>query len=213
MSEKKLIVVPNEDEFKPAPIPFGVVTGDGVDNYNRDGKEYSVSIVLTEEMAEFFKEQLEDYWSENAPKGAEDEPDNIDSIVREGKGDYEGKYILYAKTKTNFGEGKPNVIPIVNQEATKLDSAEHGLIGKGSKGRLAVTLSTYSRGRDHGVSVFLSAIKLTKYVKLETGGAAAFGIEDGEVEGESNGFTSESKSSPEPKPKKKKKKKKEKSVK
>ena len=73
---------------------------------------------------------------------------------------------------------KQNVIDIRNQDGSKLDPEEFGAIGKGSEGRVAVTLTTYARKRDFGVSVFLAAVKLTKFVKFEsTGGGAAFGAE------------------------------------
>ena len=204
--DKVTIVVPSEDKFNPAPIPFGVVTGEGLDNYNEDGKEYSVSIILDNKQAKDVKEQVMDFWDEHKPSGAGDEPANIKGIVREGKDDYEGSFIMYAKTQTNFGEGKPNIIPIVNHEGTKLDPAEFGLIGKGSEGRLAVNLAIYVQGKKKGVSVFLSAVKLTKFEKYEaSGGASAFGSNDeGEVSGE-GGFKSEKK-----KDKKKKKGKKDK---
>lgn len=191
--DKVTLVVPNEDNFKPAPIPFGVVVGEGVDNYNEDGKEYSVSIILDKKMAKDIKKEVMDFWDENKPSGAGDEPANIDGIVRKGKDDYEGTFILYAKTQTHFGD-KPNQVAIVNHEGTKLDPEEFGLIGKGSEGRLAVTLAIYVQGKKKGVSVFLSAVKLTKFVKYESsGGASAFGGNDeGEVSGE-GGFKSEKK--------------------
>ena len=192
--DKVTLVVPNEEKFNPAPIPFGVVTGEGVHNYNEDGYEYSVSIILDKKQAKDVREEVMNFWDEHKPSGAGDEPANIKGIVREGKDDYEGSFIMYAKTQTNFGEGKPNIIPIVNHEGTKLDPAEFGLIGKGSEGRLAVNLAIYVQGKKKGVSVFLSAVKLTKFEKYEpSGGASAFGSNDeGEVSGE-GGFKSEKK--------------------
>lgn len=204
MSEKITVVVPNEDQFKPAPIPFAVVTGEGVDDFDGVDKEYTASIVLNKKQAKFFRDEVMEFWEENKPKSAKDEPANWKNIVREGKDDYEGSFMLYAKTKTHFGD-KANVVTIVNHEGTKLDPEEFGLIGKGSEGRLAVTLSIYSQGKGKnmkaGVSIFLSAIKLTKFSGFESNGAAnAFGKEDGEVDA-AGGFKSEKKD------KKKKKKK------
>jgi len=197
MAERKVVVVPNEDEFKPAPIPFAIVTGEGVDNYDGDGKEYTASIILNKKQAKFFRDEVLEFWEDNKPSDVEDEkPANWKNIVREGKDNYEGDYILYAKTQTHFGD-KPNIVTIVNHEGTKLAPEEFGMIGKGSEGRLAVVLSVYKQGKGKnaraGVSVFLSAIKLTDFSPLESnGGAAAFGTEEGNVDA-AGGFKKEGK--------------------
>lgn len=180
--EKLTIVVPNEDDFKPAPIPFGVITGEGVDNYNEDGKEYSVSIVLNKKQKKDVLNTCMDFWEENKPVGAGAKPANYDGIIREGKDDNEGMFVMYAKTQTEF-EGKHNNIGIIGVDADgvvqKLDPEEFGLIGVGSEGRLAVTLSTYTQGKKKGLSVFLAGVKLTKYVEYApSGGVSAFGNTD-----------------------------------
>ena len=184
--DKVVVVIPDEKKFDPAPIPFGVITGEGVDNYNEDGKEYSVSMVLDKKQAKHLHGQVMDFWEEHKPAGAGKEPANIDGIIRKGKDEYKGTYIVYAKTQTEFND-KPNVIGIVGVDKAgvlqKLDPEEYGFIGAGSEGRLAVTFSVYVQGKKKGVSVFLSGVKLTKYVKYEaSGGVSAFGSDDkGEV--------------------------------
>lgn len=194
--DRVTVVVPNENDFKPANILFGVVSGDGVPDYNhvksggkRGEMQYSVTLQLGKKEAKDFKEAVLSYWEDHAPKDAGEEPINFGNILRKDKED-EGMFLLYAKSKTQF-DGKANIIPIVNHEGTKLDPAEYGSIGKGSKGRLAVTFSIYEGDDDYGVSVYLSAVKLTKFVAYEgSGGASAFGAEDGEVDG-AGGFKSE----------------------
>jgi len=197
-TEKLTVVVPNEDDFKPAPIPFGVVSGPGVDNYDGDGKEYSVTIVLDKKMEKAYRKEVLAFWEENKPSWAGDEPANWKNIVRDGK--------VYAKTQTEF-DGKHNEVPIVNHEGTKLDPEEFGSIGDGSMGRLAITLSIYTQGKKKaGVSTFLSAVKLTKFVPYSGGGGAnAFGQEDGDVDA-AGGFKGEKKDKKKDKKKNKKKK-------
>jgi len=197
-SNKLTVVVPNEDDFKPAEIPFAVVSGEGVPDYDkvkskgkRGENQFTATIILNKKEKKDFLETVMDYWEDNKPRDGEDEPANYDNIVREDKED-SSKFLLYAKSKTEFN-GNPNKIAIVNHEGTKLDPEEFGKIGKGSEGRLAVTLPVYGDDEDAGVSVFLSAVKLTKFVAYVGGDAsAAFGSEDGEVEGE-GGFKSEKK--------------------
>jgi len=191
MSEKLTVVVPNEDKFDPAEIPFGVVTGEGVDNFDGDGKVYSSSLLLGKKEAKFFRKEVMDFWEDNKPKHGGDEPDNWDNIVRKADS---GGYILYAKTNVDF-DGKQNIIAIVNHEGTKLDPEEYGTMGKGTKGRLAVTFSVYTQGKKKsGVSIFLSAVKLTEHEPyVASGGAGAFGSDDkGSVSGK-GGFKKEKK--------------------
>ena len=201
---KVTLVIPNREKFPPAPIPFGVVTGEGVDNFDEDGKEYSISIILGKKERKHILSTVLEYWEENKPEGAGDEPDNFENIVRKGD---EGDYILYSKTQTEF-KGKANIVTIRNHEGVKLDPEEFGNIGKGSEGRIAVKMGIYTQGKGTkmkaGVSLYLAAVQLTEFVAYEGGDASdAFGDEDGHVDG--GEFKPEKK-----KEKKKKKKKKEK---
>lgn len=178
-TEKETLVIPNENDFDPAEIPFGVVTGEGLDNYDEDGKEYSVSIILGKKERKDVLGSVMDYWKTHKPEGSGKEPDNFDNIVREGE---DGDYILYSKTQTEF-KGKPNVVTIVNHEGVKLDPEEFGSIGKGSVGRVAVKMGVYTQGKGKkmkcGVSLYLAAVKLTNFVAYEGGDAsAAFGEGD-----------------------------------
>ena len=181
-TEKVTLVIPNEDKFEPMDIPFGCVTGEGTDNFDGDGKEYSVSIMLDKKMKKDVLKQVLDYWEDHKPKGKGDEPDNYANIVRDAE---DGGYILYSKTQTHFGD-KQNHVTIVNHEGVKLDPEEYGNIGKGSKGRLAVKMGIYTQGtKKAGVSLYLSAVKLTEFVAYEGSDAsAAFGSGDtGSVSG------------------------------
>ncbi len=181
-ADKKLVVVPST-EFKPAVLPFGVVTGEGVDNYEKTAKQYSVSALLGKKEEKELRAEVLAFWEE--------------FVVRDGK--------AYFKTATNFGEGKPNIINIVDGKRNPLNTSEYGLFGGTSEGRLAVDLKIYSdgRGTPKGVSMFLSAVQLTKFEALSAGGGtSAFGEEDSDAIAE-HGFEDS-----EPKKKKKKKKKK-----
>jgi hypothetical protein len=203
--EKLKLVVPPEGEFEPATILFGAVSGEGVDNYDGDGKEYKVAIQLDKKEAKWFRKQVLEFWEEYAPRGAGDKPANWETLLREDK-EEDGKFVLYAKTNTEFN-GQPKIIPIVNHKGAKLDPEQYGRIGKGSKGRIAVSVATYTQGKNNaksGVSVFLDAVKLIKFVEPSSG--IPFGEEEGEVEAE-GGFGAEKSVEKEKKKKKKKKKK------
>jgi len=190
--DKVTIVVPNEAEFGPAEIPFGVVTGDGVPDYDnqksngrRGGMNYAVTLILSKKENKFFRKQIMEFWEDNKPKHGEDEPANFAKMTRKDK-DNKKQVLLFAKTQTKFetedGEIIKNKVGIINHKGDKLDPETHGNIGKGSKGRLALTLAVYGDDEDAGVSVYLSGVKLTDFVAFEaSGGTAAFGEEEGNV--------------------------------
>ncbi len=209
-TEKVTLVIPNEEDFDPAEIPFGCVTGEGVDNYDEDGKEYSASVLLDKKQRKDILDTVMKYWKKHKPEGGGKEPDNFDNIVRDGD---DGGFILYSKTQTEFisdkGVATANKVTIVNHEGTKLDPEEFGNIGKGSEGRLAVKMGIYTQGKGKkmkaGISLYLSAVKLTKFVAYEgSDGSSAFGTDDkGEVSGAGD-FKAEKKAKKEKKGKKKK---------
>ncbi len=202
------LVVPNEERQEVATISYANVYGEGAYDYTAmksegkdGGREYVATLSLTKEQKKDFLKDVMEFWEEEKPKSAGNEPANFEKIVRKEE---DGQLKLYTKTKTEFS-GKVNIIPIVNHEGTRLDGSEFGLIGDGSKGRLAVILSLQEGKAGLGVSVYLNAIKLTKFVAPASNGASAFGKEDGEVEA-TGGFKNEPTSEDEPKKKKKKKK-------
>ena len=211
-TDKLTIVVPAESDFEPASIPFAVVSGEGIDNHDGDAKEYVACIILDNKSKKATLKTIMDFWDEHKPKSAGDEPTNYENLVREGKED--GEYILYARTATGFenddGSVRTNKVPIVNHEGTKLDPEEFGSIGAGSFGRLAINLKIYTSGKGAkqkaGVSMFLSAVKLTEFVAyVANDGASAFGDTDkGSVDGE-GGFKAEKKSKKEKKSKEREK--------
>ncbi len=219
-NNKLQVVIPNEDKFDPAPLPFVAVYGKGVPDYDHkmsNGKrgemQFTASVLLTKKEAKFFRQEVLEFWEDNKPKGASDEPKNWKNIVRDAKDSTDGRdYIVYAKSKTEF-DGEPNTsIAIVNGDGDKLDPEQFGTAGKGSVGRILVTLATYGTGSDAGVSVYISAVKYIHHVPPSGGdAAAAFGKkEGGDIKG-NGGFKSEKKKdSDSEKPKKKKKKKKKK---
>ncbi len=205
MSDKKTIVVP-ADEFAPANMPFGVVTGAGVPDYDnqkskgkRGGFEYSVSVVLGKKEVKALEEEVLEFWEENKPKKGGDEPDNFDNLTREK----DGVVKAYFKTKVDF-DGKANIVPIVDGKRNPLDPEKFGSFGGETLGRVAAQLAIYGDDEDSGVSMYLSAVKLVEFEAYNAeGGAEAFGAGDeGEALAE-HGFDESEK-----KPKKKKKSKK-----
>jgi len=192
---KKSIVVPSLD-FKPARMPFGVVSQGGVDNFDRDGKEYSVSVELGKKQEKWLRGEVMEFWNENKPSGAGDEPANFANVVRD-----DGR--AYFKTQVEF-DGKPNIVKIVDGKKNPLDPEQFGSFSGDTTGRVSCTMGIYTSGRAAGVSLYLNAVQLITFEPYEgsdsTGG---FGDDEGEAITDDHGFSGGETA----KPKKKKKKK------
>ena len=191
MAEKLLIVVPHAD-FSVATLPFGIITGEGVDNYEGTEKQYTASVILGKKEAKHLKKEVLAFWEANKGKTKASEPANFDNVVRT---DDNGVMKAYFKSKTHFGD-KQNVIAVVDAKRNPLSVEEYGMFGGDSTGRIAVNLGIYTGGKSNtpkGVSMFLSAVQLSTYEKLTSGsGAKAFGEEDGEAIAE-HGFKDDKK--------------------
>lgn len=181
MAEKLNIVIPKEGEFGPAKLPFGVVTGEGVDNYDEDGKEYTVTIALGKKEAKWLKKEILEFWEENKPSSfTGDKPTNWDNIVRENE---DGELRVYVKTQTHFGD-KPNVIKMIDGKRNPLDPAEFGQFGGDTTGRVSVIVGIYTNGKGAkmkaGISMYLAGVKLLSFSPLGSSGLEGFGEEEGE---------------------------------
>ncbi len=185
-------------EFPTANLPFGVVSGEGVDNYGKDGKEYTVAIALGKEEANAFKKTVIDFWNANKDGNKNDKPDNFDTMVKKK----DGTYRLYVKSKTQFESGDPIVIQLFDAHKSPLDPEKFGKFGGATEGRVAVGLGIYSSGgKPKGVSRYIKAIQITEFAQGGSDSSSLFGEEEGSDLSGAADFKAE------PKKKKKKKKK------
>ena len=191
---KTQVIVPSADHSA-TNLPFGVVSGEGVDNYSKDGKEYSVTIVLSKKVAKELQASVLEFWEANrgdAPK----EPDNFKSLIKKNKA---GETVVYVKSATRFPSGDTVEIALVDGKKNPLDPEQYGKFGGDSQGRVNVGLAIYpAEGTPKGVSRYIQAVQLTKFEKGGSNKTSGFGTEEGESITE-HGF--------EDTPKKKKKKK------
>ena len=196
MAEKKLVIVPSM-EHKAAPIPFAVVSGDGVPNHDEDGFIYLATVGLSKKQAKELRGEVLEFWEDHKPKAAKEKPANWDGITyKTDDGDIQATF----RTQVSFGE-KKNKISIVDGQQNKLDPDVFGSIGAGSTGRIVVGMKMYKSKNKYGVSLFLEAIRLVTFsAYVGTDATAAFGDED---EGDA---LSDTPSKAEKKAKKKKKK-------
>ena len=174
---KTQILVPGFD-FKPSNLPFGVVSGDGVTNYSKDGKEFTVTITLGKKEAKAFEKEVMDFWNENRADGPK-APDNFKTMLKKSKS---GSTVVYIKSLTHFPSGDENTIAIVDAKKSPLDPTQYGTFGGETEGRVAVGLSIYpAQGTPKGVSRYINAVQITAFQKGGSSKASGFGEEEGEA--------------------------------
>lgn len=193
------------------------VTGDGRENYNRDGYVYTASIIWDEETGnKVIKQITEFYKSVKVEKKSQQGTlgftfgvrigDNDETFVKSDDiaemesddTDFEktGRVQMQFQTNREFN-GKRTVVPIYNSKAKRVDLPEGTSIGNGSMGSLQVTIMHGTNERKQFLSRYLNGVQVTKLVEYT--GANDFEAEDDDDDGwtgeEDSGFTDYSESS------------------
>jgi len=156
------------------------IDGEGREDLNGN-KKYTANIVLDKDTAQTVIDKLEEFWNDNKPKGAK-KPKSM-GYKPEKKDDKEtGNFSFIFKTNPTYADGTDKEIAIYNAKANKI-SLGGKKIGNGSKGAISGSMGVYSApGNQHGVTLYLDAVQLTKFVEFSEG--ADFGVqEDGGFEG------------------------------
>jgi hypothetical protein len=175
----------------------------------QDVPKYQVDVVLTPETAKSFVKLVEKFWEDNKPKGAKDAKSlgiyphmvkDEEASKEAGENVYKetGNTVVRFKTNITYASGDPKVIKIFNSKGNEISL--HGKkIGNGSRGRVNGVMAIYNINKATcGVSFYLNAIQLSKFVEF-TGGANFDEIEDGDfegVEGEMGGIADEQSDAP-----------------
>lgn len=149
---------------------WAFINGQGRKNLN-DQLEYSIDVVVSAEDAAQTIEKLEAFWDDNKPKGAKAAKSmgykTLDS----------GDVCFTLKTKTTYPSGDPKKIRVFNAQAKEIDLPGEAKIGNGSRGRASGIAAIYDSGPTaRGVTLYLDAVQLTKFVKYEAG--ASFGVDE-----------------------------------
>lgn len=80
------------------------------------------------------------------------------------------------KTNSFFPDGKPNVVKVLNAKGNEIDLGDR-LIGNESVGVIHGTVAPYTFAGSHGLSLYLVAIQLVKFVEY-SGGIEADDLSD-----------------------------------
>ncbi len=152
MSVKRQITTP-VGEFKWAFITKSRENLSGV-------KQYSITLVLTPEEAKPLISEIEVVWKESGIK----KPMKSAGYKTNEDGNIEFNF----KTNETFADGTQNKVAVFDAKGRKVDLGDR-LIGNGSRGRVKGVAATYEQGPNAGVTLYLNAIQIVKFVEYEGG--------------------------------------------
>tara|TARA_R110000751_G_scaffold213820_1_gene317349 strand:- start:4266 stop:4814 length:549 start_codon:yes stop_codon:yes gene_type:complete len=139
---------------------------------------YTADVVVPLDAAQDTIAELDALWNEHKPKGAK-------AAKSMGYKHIADDYVVFTlKTKTVFPSGDPKKIFVYNAKAQQIAFPEGKKIGNGSVGRLSGMASVYDAGAaSRGVTLYLDAIQLTKFVEYVGASADFKEDDDGEFDG------------------------------
>lgn len=166
-------------------LEWVLITGEGTASMS-GVMQYKASLVLEGAQAETFKALLDDYWEEEHPKGIKiaksmgyyphtERTDEIDPDTDKPVYKETGKTLFVFKTGVKFPDGKPKVVTIFNAKGAEVSIGDKK-IGNGSRGRIKGAIGIYTvlnpqtkKVIQGGVTLYLNAIQLSKFVEFKSG--------------------------------------------
>lgn len=166
------------------------ITGKGKKDL-QDNDRFVASVEFKEDSAEHKQvaAMLDKFWEENKPKGAKMKSNGLHQ-VKDKEGNLTGRISLSFWTGTTYPDGTAKVIKLFNAKGAEV-SIGSKKIGNGSRGAISGVMAIYDNGpAARGVTLYLNAIQLTKFVEYnDDAGFATVADEDGWTgEDEESGF-------------------------
>ncbi len=141
------------------------ITGEGRESLNGDPR-YSAALRLKTDSKELaqIEAEIKAFWEAEKPKEAKKCASNGIRLEQDKDGKETGYSLVNFWTGTHFADGKQKVVNTYNSRGQKVSLGAKS-IGNGSVGAISGTMSTYSSKPNHGVTLYLSGIQLTKFVE------------------------------------------------
>jgi hypothetical protein len=151
------------------------IDGEGREDLSGN-KKYSTSLVLDAETAAPFIAKIQEFWEDFKPKG-------LGAPKSTGYKEVDGdRFSFTFKTNPVYQDGTAKVVDIYNAKANKI-SLGGKKIGNGSKGSVSGAMGIYNApGNQAGVTLYLNAVQLVKFVEF-AGGASFEAQAEGGFEG------------------------------
>lgn len=188
MSELVNVVTPVGELF------YVNISGQGKENYNEDGYEYTASIRLEGEKAQELINKINEV-AKTMPAGQNLKSQGYKELVKDSEGnlrspsvskpktddeELSGIFEFSFKTNTTFADGKQKKIAVYNKDAKKVELGD-SRIGNGSKGAISGKMKGSTYKKDFSVSLYLNAVQLTEFEEYV--GDAGFDAQEGDFEG------------------------------
>jgi len=159
-------------------MKWSFISGLGKETEANSGKyKYSVVISVPEAEAKEAMKIIDDFWTENKPKGAKARPKTKAYKLEENEetGEPTGNVYFSFSTPTTYGNtGDKKQIKIFTAKTPVREvSLGDKKIGEESLGRGMGVLSMYEFNGSHGTTLYLDAISLSKFVEYSGGGASS----------------------------------------
>lgn len=157
------------------------IDGEGREDQSGNMK-YSACVVMTPEEAQPMIDAIDEFWEENKPRAAK-KPKSLGFANEKVNEKETGNISFMFKTNVTYPDGKANVVDVYNAKAKKI-SLGGRKIGNGSEGYISGSMDVYTTdktGKTAGVTLYLNAVQLTKFVEYE--GNTGFEAEEDGFEG------------------------------
>lgn len=150
-----------------AELSWVFITGEGTEDLNGNQKyKASLRFLKDSEEHKIIQDKIDKFWAENKPGTAKSMKSC--GLTTEKVDGVETGYMLFTmQTATTFPDGKPKVISVHNAAGKKVSMGDKK-IGNGSIGYLsgAIDIYTVPKTKQAGVTFYLNAIQLTKFVEF-----------------------------------------------
>lgn len=164
-------------------LVYVFIDGEGRKDLNGNNR-FTAALRLSDDSEELkrMKKLVTDYWKDHKPKGASLKSNGIKKEIEYLKDDngevlldedgkkqfkYTGYHLIQFWTGTKFEDGSPKKVQIFNKNGDEVD-LKGKKIGNGSRGWISGAMQVYDNGPGaQGVTLFLNAIQLAKFVEFE----------------------------------------------
>lgn len=143
-------------------------------SFDKDGsqiKKVATGVIKDSKVADEINARIQAIWAECKDKlglkKATCDNEVLKPIVDEN-GDFKGEWELRFKTNVTFPDGTENKIPIYNAKGKEVDIGSKK-IGNGSQGIIHGEIAYYDAKAKKGLTLYLKAIQITKFVEYKVG--------------------------------------------
>lgn len=156
----KRLVTPKGD------LAWVFITGEGRKDLNGNDR-FVASVKYPNGADELAKVQAEikEFWDENKPKGKGKPKSTGVKVETDKEGEETGFTLVNMWTGTTFPNGNPKVVKTYNSKGAEVSLGSKS-IGNGSVGSLSGTMAIYENGPNVGVTIYLNAVQLSKFVEF-----------------------------------------------